>query len=306
MTGSERPFSIGRLRTFLSACGEGPFSWRHPAAHRLFSDRLSLFLYDTRSAGEVLMGETADGVLFLPVPPPPLLRPESNDRDRGELLGALFREMAALKPGRPSPFLENCPLGALVPGSFRIEPSEREYLVAVPSLLTPRGEAGRALRWERNRFLRDHPESVVRPVTPHEAPDLRRFAAEFVRTRREAAPDALQALMAEDMGQAFERALLLGAKGEIEGWVLEEKGTLLGLQWYGRWEGGETLVCFLEARKTGVSNLGGLMTRLVLESAGSGIRWVNLMGGGGLGGVERAKRLRPHQLVLPLFRVFSD
>lgn len=306
MTGSERPFSIGRLRTFLSACGEGPFSWRHPAAHCLFSDRLSLFLYDTRSAGEVLMGETADGVLFLPVPPPPLLRPESNDRDRGRLLGALFREMAALNPGRPSPFLENCPLGALVSGSFRIEPSEREYLVAVRSLLTPRGEAGRALRWERNRFLRDHPESVVRPVTPHEAPDLRRFAAEFVRTRREAAPDALQALMAEDMGQAFERALLLGAKGEIEGWVLEEKGTFLGLQWYGRWEGEETLVCFLEARKRGVSNLGGLMTRLVLDSAGSGIRWVNLMGGGGLGGVERAKRLRPHQLVLPLFRVFPD
>jgi len=124
--------------------------------------------------------------------------------------------------------------------------------------------------------------------------------------RRGAEPGSLQELLALDMGQAFERALLLGARREIEGWVLEERGRILGLQWYGRWEGEETLVCFLEARKPGISNLGGLMTRLVLEASGSGIRWVNLMGGGGLGGVERAKRLRPHHLVLPLFRVFPD
>lgn len=306
MTGGRQGLSPARLRRYLSACGKGPFSWRHPAAHHLFSDRLSLFLSETRSAGEVLMGETADGVLFLPVPPPPLLRPEPGLPERGRLLGALFREMAAKNPGRPSPFLENCPMGALASGPFRIEPSEREYLVAAPHLLDPRGEAGRQTRWERNRFLRDHPAAGVRPVGPEEAPALRPFVAEFVRMKMGAEPGSLQELLALDMGQAFERALLLGAGREIEGWVLEEGGRILGLQWYGRWEGEETLVCFLEARKPGVSNLGGLMTRLVLEAAGSGIRWVNLMGGGGLGEVERAKRLRPHHLVLPLFRVFPD
>ncbi|MCL4485798.1 MAG: DUF2156 domain-containing protein [Nitrospirae bacterium] len=303
MTGRRRILTSDRLRDHLSSFGDLPFSWRHPASQLLFSDRLTFFLSETRTAGEILMGETADGVLFLPLPPPLLLRAEAAPSDRERLLRGLFGEMAAMGGRCPAPFLENCPLGSLPSGSFRIEPSEREYLVSVSSLLDPRGWAGRSFRWERNRFFRDHPSVRIRPVESGDDPFLRRFVRDFVRERTKGVTNTLESLMAEDMGRAFERAQGLWRTEEIEGWVLEEGGRILGLEWYGRLPGGETLVCLLEARDPGVSNLGGIMTRLVIETSGAGVRWVNLMGGSGIVGVERAKRARPHHLVLPLFRV---
>jgi len=35
------------------------------------------------------------------------------------------------------------------------------------------------------------------------------------------------------------------------------------------------------------------------------VTWINIGGGAGLGGVEHSKRIRPHDLVLPLMRVIS-
>ena len=291
------------LGELLGRYGPGPFSWLHPAAHLLFSDRVTLLSWRSDSFGPLLAGETADGTLFLPLPPPAFLLPDLSPRARGECLAALFSELSESPGRRPPPFLENCPLGSLPSGRFLIEPSESEYLVSAQALCNLSGKGGRSLRWEGNRFRRDHPKVRLRLVVPEDEPEIRHLSTGFVRRRQESARSEIDALLAADLARAFERAPGLGARGMLEGWVLEEPGRLLGLQWYGRSPDGKTLVCFLEARGNGVSNLGSVMTREVLLKAGEGVRFVNLMGSSGIDGVERAKRDRPHDLVLPLFRL---
>ncbi len=303
MTEARPAISSSGLRAVLSAYGPAPFSWLHPAAHLLFAERLTLRSWTTEAFGALLLGETSDGALFLPLPPPFFFGSDLTARSRGLLLENLFSRLSEESGGRVPPFLENCPLGALPSGSFRIEPSEREYLVVASSLGDLSGRGGRSLRWEENRFRRDHPGARTRPVTSGDLPGLRELSEAFVRRRQEVARSEVEGLLAADLGRSFERAIALGKEGFLEGWVLEEPGRILGLQWYGRSPDGKILVCFLEARGEGVSNPGSLMTREVVRTAGAGVRYVNLMGASGVAGVERAKRQRPHDLVLPLFRI---
>ncbi len=306
MTGRGPALTPSGLGKLLGGYDPGPFSWLHPAAHLLFSDRVSLFSMATGSFGPFLAGETADGALFLPLPPPVLFQPDLSARGRGALLGRLFSILSGPSQRDIPPFLENCPLGLLPSGPFRIEPSDTEYLLASDALCDLSGRGGRGGRWEQNRFRRTYPEARVRPVVPEDEPHLRSFSEAFVRSRQAGARSGIEALLASDLGGAFERARVLGSARVLEGWVMEEPGRLLGLEWYGRSPDGKTLVCFLEARGEGVSNLGSVMTREVLVRAGAGVRFVNLMGASGIEGVERAKRQRPHDLVLPLFRVRPD
>jgi hypothetical protein len=300
-----RPPSIAQLWEVLSPPRETPFSFQHPGAILLFSDRLSLSLVDTVSAGMVLTGKTEDGVLFLPVPPRSFFREDLSSADRGEILVAVFQEIE--KGGRSShpPFLENCPLGLLPSGPFRPEFSDTEYLSFTSSLLAPRGDGLKSLRWEWNRFLRDHPNARLRLFSGSDRTAVCSFTAAFTDLRIRRARDYFEAEMARDMGCAFDRAIGLWEAGLIEGWIMEEERSILGLEWVGRSKDGRTLVSFLEARAEGVSNLGNVIMRRILGAAGAGVRWVNAQGGSGIGSVFRAKRMRPHDLALPLFRVMG-
>ena len=300
-----RPPSIAQLWEVLSPPREIPFSFLHPGAILLFSDRLSLSLVDIVSEGQVLTGETEDGVLFLPVPPRSFFREDLSSADRGEILSAVFNEIK--NGGRSShpPFLENCPMGLLPSGPFRLECSDTEYLSCVSSLLVPRGNGLKAFRWEWNRFNRDHQNASLRLFGESDRAAVCSFTAVFTDLRIRRARDYFEAQMARDMGCAFDRAIGLWEAGLIEGWIMEEESAILGLEWVGRSKDGRTLVSFLEARAEGVSNLGDVMMRRILGTAGSGVRWVNAQGGSGIGSVFRAKRMRPHDLALPLFRVMG-
>lgn len=108
--------------------------------------------------------------------------------------------------------------------------------------------------------------------------------------------------MSEDMGSAFDRAIRLGPRWDLLAWVVEERGRITGVQWYGLSRDGKTLVCYLEAREEGMSNLGTFMTRQVLLGMKS-VLWVNNAGSGGLPSIDRSKKTRRHGFEIPLFTV---
>lgn len=298
-----RDVSFRLLRPLLPPSGETPFSFVHPAAFLLFSVGLTLSISRTRAAGEILTGKTADGVRFLPLPPRPYFDPCLTSSGRGALLAELFSELSDGMDQAPPPFLEHCPLGLLPDGPFIIERSDTEYVSAASSLLSLRGESYGGLRWEWNRFFRDHPAALLRPVSMDDRAALTGLFSRFSALRRIKATGDLERLMAEDLESILSRALGLWEEGALEGWIIEEEGRILGIEWVGRSSDGRTLVCFLEAREVGVSNLGGVLVRSLLKEAGASVRWVNAMGGSEIASVFRSKRIRPYDLALPVFRV---
>ena len=300
---SSRDVSVRHLWPLLPSSGEMPFSFVHPAALLLFSEGLRLSLSRTRTAGEILTGETADGVRFLPLPPRSFFHPGMTPTQRGALLFALFSELSDGDNEMPPPFLEHCPLGLLPEGPFIIERSDIEYVSAASSLLSVRGDPYRGMRWEWNRFFRDHPAAFLRPVSTADRTPLLVLFSRFSTLRRAKAAGDLDRFMAEDLEPILARALGLWEEGAIEGWIIEEEGQILGIEWVGRSADGRTLVCFLEAREEGISNLGGVLVRSIVREAGSSVRWVNAMGGADIASVALSKRIRPHDLVLPVFRV---
>jgi len=122
----------------------------------------------------------------------------------------------------------------------------------------------------------------------------------FLKKKFNRSEDSFERYMAEDMGSAFERAFRFGSEWELLSWVLEEKGRILGIQWYGLSPDRKTLVCFLEAREPELSNMGTAMIRRVLLFMDS-VLWVNIQGAGGLSSIDRSKKDRPHDLEIPLF-----
>ncbi len=306
MTRSRRVVSAQEFEAFLPPSGLLPFSFSHPGPTLLFSDRLVLMARKTSGAGEILTAETEDGVVFLPFPPFPWFDPGLSAIERGLLLERIFREISDTENHSPPPFLENCPLGLLPCGPFRTEESDLEYVSFASSLRDLRGSGGRALRWESNRFDREHPRARLRPFAGSDREAILSFSARFSEMRGRRGRNPLESLMAQDMGRAFERAVTLWDSGLLEGWILEEEGQILGVEWTGRSLGGTTLHCLLEAREEEISNIGSVLVRKILEEAGGGVLWVNTQGGSGIRGVSRAKRMRPHDLVLPLYRIIPQ
>jgi len=305
--------SLDLLREFLppESVSLPPFTFLHPGAFFLFSERLKYERVTTASAGPILVAETSDGATFLPLPPLPFFHEDSSPRERGRLLAGIFAELSH-RGSSPPPFLENCPAGLLPEGPFCFEPGEREIVIASRTLLYPRGNAGRSLRWEKNRLERLYGPVQVRRIAPEDISSVRELYRSFAERRRSVARDDLESCLATDMERAFDRALDPRGRESLEGWLLEGGGRILMAGWYGRARSGRVLLAYLEARGEGVSNAGMALMRGLLQESGAGavpgehrVTWINIGGGAGLGGVEHSKRIRPHDLVLPLMRVIS-
>ena len=302
------PLSPDLLRAFLppDRPDSPPLSFLHPGALFLFSERLTYRILDGLSEGRVLIALTNDGAVFLPLPPLPLFDPDLSPRERGETLREIFSRLSALFPDAPPPFLESCPGELLPEGPFRIEPGEREIVLAASRLRFPRGNPGRTFRWEANRLERQWGPTGVRRIRPEDEEAVRALVTGFVDHRLRVARDSLERAMASDMAGAFGRAMDPRWRDALDGWLLEGRGELLAAGWYGRSASGRVLLGFLEARRVEVSNVGAAMMRKILEAdgeEGERVEWVNIGGGAGIGGVEQAKKGRPHDRVLPLYRV---
>ncbi len=302
------PLSPELLREFLppDTPATPPFSFLHPGALFLFSERLSYRVVDGPAGGRLLIAVTNDGAVFLPLPPLPFFDPGICSRDRGALLARIFSDLSARFPASPPPFLENCPAALAPEGAFLSEAGEREIVLAASTICAPRGNPGRIFRWEGNRLERLLGPVQVRRIGLEEGDAVRALIRDFSGHRRTVARDSLEREMASDMERAFERAMDPEGGDSLEGWRLDGRGGLLAAGWYGRSPSGRVLAGFLEARRADVSNVGALMMRKILEAEGGGketVAWVNIGGGSGIGGVERAKKSRPHDLVLPLIRI---
>lgn len=296
----EVPASFGSLLSLLPPPSVAPLSFLHPAALLLFSDRISYVICPVPPFGEILMAETFDGIRFLPIPPRLLFDPM--DRESGSRFLEQCRKRAEAEEGFPGR-MDHCPPGVL-PGVLPRFPSlqEVEYALRRRTLVCPTGNSGRSLRWEANRFGKDHPKALVRPVKEADFPSVLGLVREFGEMKRSRAADDLERLMVEDMMAAHERAVIHHRQWNMSGWVLEEGGRILGVGWYGLSQDETTLVCFLEARDGALSNMGSILTRQVLLAVNSA-QWVNMMGAGGLSSVDRSKRTRPHDLEIPLYTV---
>lgn len=302
------PLSPELLREFLppDTPDTPPFSFLHPGALFLFSERMSYRVVDGPAGGRLLIAVTNDGAVFLPLPPLPFFAPGLCPRERGAILARIFSGLSARFPASPPPFLENCPAALAPEGDFLSEPGEREIVLAASTVCSPRGNAGRIFRWERNHLERLRGPTQVRRIRPEDGEAVRALIRSFSGHRRTVARDSLEREMAVDMEGAFERAMDPGGGASLEGWRLDGRGGLLAVGWYGRSASGRVMAGFLEARRADVSNVGALMMRKILEAAGGGketVAWINIGGGSGTGGVERAKKGRPHDLVLPLVRI---
>ena len=302
------PLSPDLLRDFLPPDRPEslPLSFLHPGALFLFSERIRYRILEGLFPDRLLIALTNDGAVFLPLPPRFFFDPGLSPRGRGESLREIFSRLSALFPDSPPPFLEGCPEELLPDGPFRVEPGEREIVLAASRLRLPRGNSGRTFRWEHNRLERQWGPTGVRPIRPEDEAAVRALVAGFVDLRQRVARDSLERAMASDMAGAFDRAMDPRWRGSLEGWLLEGRGELLAAGWYGRSASGRVLSGFLEARRIDLSNAGAPMMRKILEADGGGgerVAWVNIGGGAGIGGVEEAKRGRPHDRVLPLFRL---
>lgn len=302
------PLSPDLLREFLPPDSPGlpPLSFLHPGALFLFSERIRYRILEALSPHRLLIALTTDGAVFLPLPPLFFFDPSLSSRGRGERLQEIFSGLSALFPDAPPPFLEGCPGELLPDGPFRVEPGEREIVLAASRLRLPRGNSGRTFRWEYNRLERQWGPTGVRPIRPEDEESVRALVSTFVDLRRRVARDSLEREMASDMAGAFDRAMDPRWRGALEGWILEGRGGILAAGWYGRSATGRVLSGFLEARRIDLSNAGAAMMRKILEAGAEGgdrVEWVNIGGGSGIGGVERAKRGRPHDRVLSLFRL---
>ncbi|MGC8530264.1 MAG: hypothetical protein ACP5OP_08760 [Leptospirillia bacterium] len=302
------PFSPDLLRDFLPPDHPDslPLSFLHPGALVLFSERVTYQILEGLFPERLLIALTNDGAVFLPLPPRSFFDPCLSPRGRGESLQAIFSRLSGLFPASPPPFLENCP-GELRPeGPFRVEAGDEEVVLAASRLLSPRGNSGRTFRWEHNRLERQWGPTGVRRIRPEDEEAVRSLLSAFVDYRRSVARDSLEREMASDMAGAFGRAMDPRWRGDLEGWLLEGRGELLAVGWYGRSASGRVLSGFLEARRVDLSNAGASMMRKILETDGTGgdrVEWVNIGGGAGIGGVEKAKKTRPTDRILPLFRV---
>lgn len=289
---------VRKILPVLPDPGVGPLSSLHPASFLLFSDRISYSVCSLPSFGPFLWAQTVDGIPFLPLPPRQFFSASVLREPGRELLarfGAECRELLGFSPVA----IDGAPLG--VAGLFPVRSvRDIEYVLERNSFLEAKGNAGRATRWELNRFRRDHPESRVRPAGPSDFPEVLRLVSDFSRWKRRGAREDLERMMAEDMEAAHHRAVAHCRDWGLFGWVAEEKGRILGIGWYGLSTNRRVLVCFLEARDPECANLGTFLTRGVVEAL-TGVEWVNIMGGWGLPSVERAKRSRPHALSIPLY-----
>jgi hypothetical protein len=306
-----REVPLALLREFLppDSASLPPFTFLHPGAFFLFSERLEYTRETTDAAGPILLARTCDGATFLPLPPLPFFHEDSSPRERGRLLAGIFAEISR-RGNSPPPFLENCPLGLLPEGPFRFEIGEREVAISSCTLLYPRGNAGRRLRWEKNRLERLYGPVQVRRIAPGEKDSVRDLCRRFSDSRRSVACDDLERFLATDMESGFEKALDPVWEESLEGWLLEGGGRILAVGWYGRALSGRALLAYLEAREETVSNAGTVLMRGVLASGeslpgSSEVSWINIGGGAGLGGVRHSKKIRPHDLVLPLMRVVA-
>lgn len=302
------PLSPDLLREYLppDLPESPPYSLLHPGALFLFSERVAYREIEGFPTGRVLVALTNDGAAFLPLPPLPFFDPRLSPRDRGECLRETFSLLSSLHPSSPPPFLEGCPADLLPEGPFLVEAGEREVVLASSTVLSPRGNSGRAFRWENNRLERLHGPTHLRRIRPEDEGAVRALVADFAGYRKRVARDFLEREMASDMERSIDRARDPRWADSLEGWVLEGPKGLLAAGWYGRSASGRVLVGFLEARRPEVSNVGGAMMRKILEAeeaVKSPVEWINIGGGTGIAGVERAKQIRPHDRVLSLVRI---
>jgi len=169
--------------------------------------------------------------------------------------------------------------------------NESEYLYRTDALVALKGSRLRSIRWAIHRSIREV-RGVIRPFDPNDADACmalyRRWA---IRRQMDLTGNGPGQALIRD-GFWFHRRLILESESlGWSGWVFEKEGNILGYT-FGAPISSNVFGVFLEITDRSVPGLAQrLFHAFCKEIFAKGYTWVNVMGDGGLAGLQHAKRL---------------